>query len=88
MKSNKTVASSGKNTGVFCFDAKIHSDGTLVAIELSSRYSASDFHIREEDGKFVVDEFNSMVSDADAAHVESTQHNTLAEAIASVCERR
>ena len=45
-----------------------------------------DFHIRLEDGRFCIDVFASDVTDADAAHVDELEADTLDEA-RQLCEQ-
>lgn len=40
-----------------------------------------DFHVREELGSWVMDEFDSAVQDSDAAHISTTEHDSFEEAV-------
>jgi hypothetical protein len=40
-----------------------------------------DFHVRKEGSRWVLDAFDSGIRGADAAHVDSTEHETLRGAV-------
>jgi hypothetical protein len=79
------VGGSGKNTGLFALDARVHSDGTLLVLELSD--GKRDCHIRKEGGLgYITDVFDSSIKDADASHIGAEEFETLDEAITFFCE--
>jgi len=54
-------------------------DGWELAF--AGAFDRRDFHVREELGKWVLDEFDSAVKDSEDAHVSTTEHDSFEEAV-------
>ena len=45
-----------------------------------------DFHVRNEQSRWVLDQFDAKVADANEAHLDSSEHETLGEAVLHAVE--